>query len=112
MLPLARRREGVFKLVSGYRPEGDQPPAIDALARNVTDGVKQQVLLGVTGSGKTFVSAVRFSPCPPSLSVIHQRSRRHDAVDRRLELNYDSTSGDMAPRCQGRSFKHDDETRA
>ncbi|HLW70160.1 MAG TPA: excinuclease ABC subunit UvrB [Candidatus Binataceae bacterium] len=57
MLSLARGREGVFKLVSGYRPEGDQPAAIEALARNVTDGVKQQVLLGVTGSGKTFTMA-------------------------------------------------------
>src|SRR5579863_6502028 len=57
MLSLARGREGVFKLVSGYRPEGDQPAAIEALARNVTDGVKQQVLLGVTGSGKTFTIA-------------------------------------------------------
>src|SRR5271163_1654355 len=57
MLALARGREGVFKLVSGYRPEGDQPAAIEALARNVTDGVKQQVLLGVTGSGKTFTMA-------------------------------------------------------
>ena len=49
MLPLARSREGVFKLVSGYRPEGDQPAAIAALAQNVRDGVKHQVLLGVTG---------------------------------------------------------------
>src|SRR6266852_2765550 len=57
MLSLARGREGVFKLVSGYRPEGDQPAAIEALTRNVRDGVKHQVLLGVTGSGKTFTMA-------------------------------------------------------
>ncbi|HXD90635.1 MAG TPA: excinuclease ABC subunit UvrB [Candidatus Binataceae bacterium] len=57
MLSLARGREGVFKLVSGYRPEGDQPAAIEALTRNVVDGVKHQVLLGVTGSGKTFTMA-------------------------------------------------------
>ncbi|HZP46122.1 MAG TPA: excinuclease ABC subunit UvrB [Candidatus Binataceae bacterium] len=54
---MARSREGVFKLVSGYRPEGDQPAAIAALAQNVRDGVKHQVLLGVTGSGKTFTMA-------------------------------------------------------
>ena len=57
MLSLARGREGVFKLVSGYRPEGDQPAAIAALVRNVGEGVKHQVLLGVTGSGKTFTMA-------------------------------------------------------
>src|SRR5271169_1170588 len=57
MLSLARSREGVFKLVSGYRPEGDQPAAIEALTRNLNEGVAQQVLLGVTGSGKTFTMA-------------------------------------------------------
>src|SRR5260370_33821407 len=57
MLSLARGREGVFKLVSGYQPEGDQPAAIDALARNLADDIKHQVLLGVTGSGKTFTMA-------------------------------------------------------
>jgi excinuclease ABC subunit B len=54
---LSRGREGTFRLVSNYRPEGDQPGAIDALARNVADGVPHQVLLGVTGSGKTFTMA-------------------------------------------------------
>src|SRR5712671_3407405 len=54
MLSLARGKEGVFRLVSGYKPEGDQPAAIDAITRNVVEGVPHQVLLGVTGSGKTF----------------------------------------------------------
>ena len=57
MLSLARGKEGIFRLVSGYRPEGDQPAAIEALTQNVRDGVRQQVLLGVTGSGKTFTMA-------------------------------------------------------
>jgi excinuclease ABC subunit B len=57
VLSLARGKEGIFRLVSGYRPEGDQPAAIDALTRYVRDGVRQQVLLGVTGSGKTFTMA-------------------------------------------------------
>ena len=57
MLSLARGKEGVFRLSSGYRPEGDQPAAIDALVSNLSDGVKHQVLLGVTGSGKTFTMA-------------------------------------------------------
>ncbi len=57
MLSLARGKDGEFKLVSGYRPEGDQPAAIEAIARNLTEGVNHQVLLGVTGSGKTFTMA-------------------------------------------------------
>src|SRR6202795_1506391 len=57
MLSLARGKEGSFKLVSGYRPEGDQPAAIDSIVRNLKDNVPHQVLLGVTGSGKTFTMA-------------------------------------------------------
>src|SRR6266849_2655241 len=57
MLSLARGKEGVFKLVSSYRPQGDQPAAIDALARNLNESIPHQVLLGVTGSGKTFTMA-------------------------------------------------------
>ncbi|MFH1830060.1 MAG: excinuclease ABC subunit UvrB [Pseudomonadota bacterium] len=43
-----------FKLVSEFTPKGDQPQAIDALTEGVLSGKKHQVLLGVTGSGKTF----------------------------------------------------------
>jgi len=57
MLSLARGKEGSFKLVSNYQPQGDQPAAIEALTRNLLDGVPSQVLLGVTGSGKTFTMA-------------------------------------------------------
>jgi excinuclease ABC subunit B len=57
MLSLARGKEGSFKLVSNYQPQGDQPGAVDALTRSVIDGVPSQVLLGVTGSGKTFTMA-------------------------------------------------------
>ncbi|MGA6924753.1 MAG: excinuclease ABC subunit UvrB [Desulfosarcina sp.] len=46
-----------FKLISDYTPCGDQPLAIDTLSKQVVDGVKSQVLLGVTGSGKTFTMA-------------------------------------------------------
>ena len=46
-----------FKLVSEYEPKGDQPAAIDALVRGLNDGAKDQVLLGITGSGKTFTIA-------------------------------------------------------
>ena len=46
-----------FKLVSDYRPTGDQPGAIDELAAGLQRGDKHQTLLGVTGSGKTFTVA-------------------------------------------------------
>jgi len=47
----------MFRLVSDYQPAGDQGPAIDALERGFREGARDQVLLGVTGSGKTFAVA-------------------------------------------------------
>jgi excinuclease ABC subunit B len=49
--------ETLFQLVSPYAPSGDQPRAIDLLVRGLREGVRDQVLLGVTGSGKTFTMA-------------------------------------------------------
>ncbi|MBN2297148.1 MAG: DEAD/DEAH box helicase family protein, partial [Deltaproteobacteria bacterium] len=46
-----------FNLVSPFDPQGDQPQAIDALCRGIEEGFRDQVLLGVTGSGKTFTMA-------------------------------------------------------
>jgi len=46
-----------FKLISDYTPSGDQPEAIKALIKGIEEGKKHQVLLGVTGSGKTFTIA-------------------------------------------------------
>ncbi len=46
-----------FKLISEYTPQGDQPSAIDSLVEGINSGEKHQVLLGVTGSGKTFTIA-------------------------------------------------------
>ena len=46
-----------FKLKSAYKPTGDQPQAIEQLVAGVREGVPAQVLLGVTGSGKTFTMA-------------------------------------------------------
>lgn len=46
-----------FKLVSDYSPQGDQPQAIESLYRGLKEGLEHQVLLGVTGSGKTFTMA-------------------------------------------------------
>ncbi|HRR20337.1 MAG TPA: excinuclease ABC subunit UvrB [Desulfomonilia bacterium] len=46
-----------FKLVSPFQPQGDQPRAIDVLSEGIEKGIRDQVLLGVTGSGKTFTMA-------------------------------------------------------
>src|SRR6202035_688672 len=46
-----------FKLVSDYKPKGDQAQAIEALTRGLFDREQHQVLLGVTGSGKTYTMA-------------------------------------------------------
>ena len=46
-----------FKLVSPYEPSGDQPEAIEALVQGLENGLEEQVLLGVTGSGKTYTMA-------------------------------------------------------
>ena len=51
------RRASLFKFTSEFSPAGDQPPAIAALAAGVEEGRRSQVLLGVTGSGKTFTMA-------------------------------------------------------
>ncbi len=51
------RARARFRLVSDYRPAGDQPEAIEALVKGVEAGERDQVLLGVTGSGKTFTMA-------------------------------------------------------
>ncbi|MFO8151846.1 excinuclease ABC subunit UvrB [Thioalkalivibrio sp.] len=49
--------DGRFEVVSGYEPAGDQPEAIRGLVEGIGDGLAHQVLLGVTGSGKTFTIA-------------------------------------------------------
>ena len=46
-----------FKLVSKFKPTGDQPQAINSLVDGVLRGDKEQTLMGVTGSGKTFTMA-------------------------------------------------------
>jgi len=53
----------MFQLVTSYAPQGDQPAAIDQLVRGVLAGRRHQVLLGVTGSGKTFTMANVIAQC-------------------------------------------------
>src|ERR1700693_776023 len=64
-----------FKLHSSYQPRGDQPAAIDQLYRGLDAGEKQQVLLGVTGSGKTFTMAKIIEQSNrPALILAHNKT--------------------------------------
>src|SRR6201986_3341359 len=64
-----------FKLVSTYKPQGDQKTAIDALTRGIFDREQHQVLLGVTGSGKTFTMAkVIEAVNRPALVMAHNKT--------------------------------------
>ncbi|HEX5482340.1 MAG TPA: excinuclease ABC subunit UvrB [Terriglobia bacterium] len=64
-----------FKLVADYQPRGDQTSAIEKLVRGVEDGEKHQVLLGVTGSGKTFTMAkVVEAVNRPALVLAHNKT--------------------------------------
>lgn len=64
-----------FRIVTDYRPTGDQPAAIERLAGNLTKGAVHQVLLGVTGSGKTFTLAnVIARADKPALIIAHNKT--------------------------------------
>jgi excinuclease ABC subunit B len=67
--------EGKFRLVSEFEPTGDQPAAIDALTEGVLKKNRHQVLLGVTGSGKTFTIAnVIANVNKPALVIVHNKT--------------------------------------
>jgi excinuclease ABC subunit B len=64
-----------FKLVSTYKPQGDQASAIQALTRGIFDREQHQVLLGVTGSGKTFTMAKVIEALNrPALVMAHNKT--------------------------------------
>lgn len=64
-----------FKLHSAYVPTGDQPEAIDSLVANLEAGVPEQILLGVTGSGKTFTMANIIERVQrPTLVISHNKT--------------------------------------
>jgi excinuclease ABC subunit B len=64
-----------FKLLSNYQPRGDQPEAIEQLYRGLEAGEKEQVLLGVTGSGKTFTMAKLIEAANrPALVLAHNKT--------------------------------------
>lgn len=64
-----------FKLVSEYKPTGDQPEAIKSLTEGLKSGIKEQILLGVTGSGKTFTMAnIIANINKPTLVLAHNKT--------------------------------------
>lgn len=64
-----------FKLHSQYKPTGDQPQAIDEICRSIEDGNREQTLLGVTGSGKTFTMAnIIARENRPTLVLAHNKT--------------------------------------
>ena len=64
-----------FEVVSEYKPSGDQPQAIEALATGIENGLDEQVLLGVTGSGKTFTMAKIIERVQrPTLVLAHNKT--------------------------------------
>lgn len=64
-----------FDLVSKYKPSGDQPQAIEKLVEGFQEGLKEQVLLGVTGSGKTFTMANLIAKMKkPTLVIAHNKT--------------------------------------
>jgi len=64
-----------FKLVSDFKPEGDQPQAIEQLTKDIKSGKRYSTLLGVTGSGKTFTMAnVIANINKPALVISHNKT--------------------------------------
>ena len=63
-----------FELVTDYKPSGDQPQAIERITQSILDGCREQTLLGVTGSGKTFTMAnVIANVNKPTLILAHNK---------------------------------------
>ena len=65
----------MFKLISDYKPTGDQPKAIEYLSNGINNKEKYQTLLGVTGSGKTFTMAnIIANVQKPTLVLAHNKT--------------------------------------
>ena len=65
----------MYNLVSKYKPAGDQPKAIEELVKGIKEGQKNQVLLGATGTGKTFtVANVIKEINKPTLVLAHNKT--------------------------------------
>lgn len=76
-----------FKVVSPYQPAGDQPEAIEALAAGINANKKEQVLLGATGTGKTFtVAKVIEAVNKPTLVLAHNKTLAGQLYSELLEF--------------------------
>ena len=76
LVDCGHNKEGkMFKLVSKFKPSGDQPKAIEELVEGIKNGKKHQVLLGATGTGKTFTIAnVIKEVDKPTLVLAHNKT--------------------------------------
>ncbi|MGI6175650.1 MAG: excinuclease ABC subunit UvrB [Christensenellales bacterium] len=84
--------ENRFKIVSPYQPQGDQPQAIEALCEGLLNGEKNQVLLGVTGSGKTYTMANVIERMQrPTLVLAHNKTLAAQLCSEFKEFFPDST---------------------
>ncbi|MEF2248714.1 MULTISPECIES: excinuclease ABC subunit UvrB [unclassified Paenibacillus] len=74
-MSIARQNERQFELVSDYKPQGDQPKAIDELVVGVNQGMRHQTLLGATGTGKTYTIANTIARLQrPTLVIAHNKT--------------------------------------
>ena len=84
----------VFEMNSKFAPRGDQPQAIEKLSQGVADGLSQQVLLGVTGSGKTFTMAnIIKNAQRPTLIIAHNKTLAAQLAGEFREFFPDSAVG-------------------
>ena len=84
----------MFELSSKYEPQGDQPQAIEKLAQGLEDGLSDQVLLGVTGSGKTFTMANIIRKAQrPALIIAHNKTLAAQLAGEFREFFPDSAVG-------------------
>ena len=84
----------MFEMNSKFAPRGDQPQAIERLSQGVADGLSQQVLLGVTGSGKTFTMAnIIKNAQRPTLIIAHNKTLAAQLAGEFREFFPDSAVG-------------------
>ena len=84
----------MFELSSRFEPQGDQPQAIEKLAQGLKDGLRDQVLLGVTGSGKTFTMAnIIRAAQRPALIIAHNKTLAAQLAGEFREFFPDSAVG-------------------
>ena len=84
----------MFELSSRFEPQGDQPQAIEKLAQGIKDGLRDQVLLGVTGSGKTFTMAnIIRAAQRPALIIAHNKTLAAQLAGEFREFFPDSAVG-------------------